>query len=163
MKALKNTSALSIGLFVFATLLIIIGVIFVYFGIRDVVSTETIVVRTDNSQGEINVGISTTRLPEKTIKKQASIITASAQQKSDENQKRMNQTGKWYPTQYTYRDISKGSYVVKSGDTLWQIAVAVYGNGFDWNKILDANKSKVGYLSNGEQALIFPGQVLVVE
>jgi nucleoid-associated protein YgaU len=35
-------------------------------------------------------------------------------------------------------------YVVKQGDGLWQIAVKVYGDGYQWTKILEANKDKIG-------------------
>ena len=35
-------------------------------------------------------------------------------------------------------------YVVKEGDGLWQIAVKVYGDGYQWTKILEANKDKIG-------------------
>ena len=35
-------------------------------------------------------------------------------------------------------------YVVKEGDGLWQIAVKVYGDGYQWIKILEANKDKIG-------------------
>lgn len=68
----------------------------------------------------------------------------------------------WEATDYKQGDISKGSYVVKSGDTLWEIAEAVYGNGAEWTKILAANSSNVGFLPSGEQALIVVGQTLVL-
>lgn len=71
-------------------------------------------------------------------------------------------TQAWVATNYVEGDIQKGNYTVKSGDTLWEIAEAVYGNGSEWIKILEANASSVGYLPNGEQALIMPGQVLVL-
>jgi len=35
-------------------------------------------------------------------------------------------------------------YVVKQGDGLWQVAVKVYGDGYQWIKILEANKDKIG-------------------
>ncbi len=68
----------------------------------------------------------------------------------------------WEATDYQKGDISGGSYVVKSGDTLWEIAEAVYGNGAEWTKILEANSSSVGYLPSGEQALIMVGQTIVL-
>ena len=68
----------------------------------------------------------------------------------------------WIANNYNSGDIQKGSYTVKSGDTLWEIAEAVYGNGADWVKILNANSSSIGYLPNGQQALIMPGQILVL-
>lgn len=35
-------------------------------------------------------------------------------------------------------------YVVIEGDGLWQIAVKVYGDGYQWIKILEANRDKIG-------------------
>lgn len=54
------------------------------------------------------------------------------------------------------------SYQVQAGDTLWAIAEGKYGSGFDWHKILDANKDKVGFLPDGSQALIQVGQTLTL-
>ncbi len=71
-------------------------------------------------------------------------------------------SGTWIPTNYTKGEISGGSYTVKAGDTLWEIAEARYGSGFEWTKILEANKSGVGFLANGSQALIEVGQNLVL-
>lgn len=70
--------------------------------------------------------------------------------------------GIWMARNYEAGDITGNSYVVKSGDTLWEIAEAKYGNGTDWVKILEANSSEIGYLLNGQQALIVPGQTLVL-
>ena len=66
----------------------------------------------------------------------------------------------WVATDYKQGDIKGSTYQVKSGDTLWEIAEAVYGNGTMWTKILNANASSIGFLANGSQALIVPGQVL---
>jgi nucleoid-associated protein YgaU len=68
----------------------------------------------------------------------------------------------WVATDYQQGEIQAGSYVVKEGDTLWEIAEAVYGNGGEWHKILDANKNSVGFLPNGSQALIVTGQTLTI-
>ena len=68
----------------------------------------------------------------------------------------------WIATDYTQGDIKNGQYVVKRGDTLWEIAEAVYGNGSQWHRILDANKDSVGFLPNGSQALIVTGQILLI-
>ena len=68
--------------------------------------------------------------------------------------------GIWTARDLVPNTISGDSYTVQSGDTLWEIAEARYGSGFDWGKILEANKDKVGFLPNGSQALIVPGQVL---
>ena len=69
---------------------------------------------------------------------------------------------KWVATDYQEGDISGSNYVVKSGDTLWEIAEARYGNGAEWTQILGENASEIGYLPNGQQALIVPGQALVL-
>lgn len=66
----------------------------------------------------------------------------------------------WIATDYELGDITGGSYTVKYGDTLWEISEAVYGRGFEWRNLLAKNADKVGFLPNGQQALIFPGQVL---
>lgn len=73
------------------------------------------------------------------------------------------ETNVWQP-----REISQNSlvgvkqYTVQSGDTLWEIAKGRYGSGFEWGRILAANKDKIGILADGSQALITPGQVLVL-
>jgi nucleoid-associated protein YgaU len=66
----------------------------------------------------------------------------------------------WFANDYQEGDIEGNTYTVVEGDTLWEIAEATYGNGFEWTKILEANKDNIGFLPNGSQALIIPGQVL---
>jgi len=68
--------------------------------------------------------------------------------------------GVWTARDLAANSVSGGSYAVQSGDTLWEIAEARYGSGFEWGKILEANKDSVGFLPSGSQALIVPGQVL---
>ncbi|MBW6441705.1 LysM peptidoglycan-binding domain-containing protein [Patescibacteria group bacterium] len=68
----------------------------------------------------------------------------------------------WIPNDYQEGDIEGDTHTVVEGDTLWEIAEAVYGSGFEWGKILEANKDSIGFLPNGTQALIIPGQVLVL-
>lgn len=66
------------------------------------------------------------------------------------------------------RDVAKdslkgqNSYTVQEGDTLWEISEGHYGSGFEWGRILSANKEKIGFLSDGSQALIRPGDVLTL-
>ena len=74
----------------------------------------------------------------------------------------VSETLYWTANDYEEGDISGNSYTVKSGDTLWEIAEAVYGDGSEWVKILNANSSDIGFLSNGSQALITAGQVIVL-
>lgn len=49
------------------------------------------------------------------------------------------------------------SYTVVKGDCLWNIAKRYYGNGAQWPKIFDANRSKIK-----DPHWIYPGQVFVV-
>ena len=36
------------------------------------------------------------------------------------------------------------AYTVQKSDSLWNIAVAVYGDGYQWTKIYEANKAQIG-------------------
>ncbi|MDP2720773.1 MAG: LysM peptidoglycan-binding domain-containing protein [bacterium] len=58
--------------------------------------------------------------------------------------------------------VSGRSHTVVTGDTLWSIAQASYGSGFQWTKIADANPGKIGTLPDGNQGLITPGQILAI-
>ena len=49
------------------------------------------------------------------------------------------------------------TYTVKKGDCLWNIAKKFYGNGAQYTKIYNANKSKIK-----NPNLIYPGQVLTI-
>jgi len=70
--------------------------------------------------------------------------------------------GRWVANNYKYGDIEGSSYTVVRGDTLWEIAEARYGSGFEWHKIQEANFDAIRYLPNGSKALIVPGQVLTL-
>lgn len=39
---------------------------------------------------------------------------------------------------------TESEYVVKSNDSLWKIAVNIYGDGYQWVKIYNLNKTKIG-------------------
>lgn len=106
-----------------------------------------------NEDGQIDTGTSTGRIE---------AVTLSGKEKSDINIERIKQSGRWNATNYAKGDIGIGEYSVKLGDTLWEIAEAVYGSGFEWKKILENNKDDIGFLPNGSQALIIPGQVLKI-
>lgn len=82
--------------------------------------------------------------------------------KSQENQNSIITSGNWEATDYSANDITGEKYTVQLGDTLWEISEAFYGTGFKWKEILNANLQKVGFLPNGEQALIYPGQILTL-
>ncbi len=61
------------------------------------------------------------------------------------------------PTTTTPEPQTGTTYTAKSGDSLWNIAERVYGDGSQYTKILDANKDKI---SNPNS--IYAGQVLVI-
>lgn len=66
----------------------------------------------------------------------------------------------WVANDYVEGDVTGDTHAVIWGDTLWEISEGAYGDGANWMTILDANKENVGYLPNGQQALIVEGQVL---
>ena len=58
-------------------------------------------------------------------------------------------------------EVKATTHTVVRGESLWGIAQRYYGSGYEWYKIRDANKDKVGTLPNG-RPLITPGQVLAI-
>ena len=68
----------------------------------------------------------------------------------------------WVANDYKFGDIKQGDYNVKSGDTLWEIAEAVYGDGSQWVKIQNTNQNSIGFTAGGQQSLIYSGQTLVI-
>lgn len=54
------------------------------------------------------------------------------------------------------------THTVATGDTLWDLAEQFYGDGFQWQKIANANPGKIGMLPDGSKALITPGTILVI-
>mgnify|MGYP005835681993 CR=1 FL=1 len=75
----------------------------------------------------------------------------------------LNSNMLWVANDYSKGDILSGNYTVVSGDTLWEIAEGAYGDGSLWTQILDANSESVDFLPNGQQALIYPGQILIIQ
>ena len=64
---------------------------------------------------------------------------------------------------------SGGTYVVKSGDCLWNISKKLYGDATQWTKIYDANSGAIestaqnrGMSSSANGHWIFPGEVLTI-
>lgn len=62
-----------------------------------------------------------------------------------------------------------GAYTVKSGDCLWNIAKQYYGDGSQWTKIYNANKSSIeanakshGKSSSSNGHWIYPGATLTI-
>lgn len=87
----------------------------------------------------------------------------NAKEKSLKNQELMNLTGKWIATDYESGDIEETTYTVQRGDTLWEISEGFYGDGSRWREILNLNIAQIGFLPNGQQAKILPGQQLVLK
>lgn len=81
-------------------------------------------------------------------------------EKSQEAQATIQQTNTWEATDYTEGDIVSSTYTVQKGDTLWEISEAYLGSGFHWKSIVEKNLGEIGFLLNGSQALITPGQIL---
>lgn len=54
---------------------------------------------------------------------------------------------------------TEGSYTVQTGDSLWSVAEKVYGDGFQWDKIAQANQLQKDSLG---RPVIEVGQVLTV-
>lgn len=89
------------------------------YNISDIVSANNL-----KSPDDIEVGQELT-IPESSAKKQTVESTA---------------TSSMTPGQ----TITGDTYVVKGSESLWDIAVRAYGDGYQWTKIYDANKGKIG-------------------
>lgn len=144
----------------FSIILIILGLYLLLSGlfglaVVDDATDNSVIVDQITDQGEeggkIDGAVSTGRIEAATL---------TAQEKSTANQSLMSERGKWIATDYAQGDIGLGEYTVQRGDTLWEIAEATYGTGFEWKRILENNKDQIGFLPDGSQALIVPGQVL---
>jgi len=153
----------------FGSVLIILGILFLVSGLLDIYKEYQAQKPEDKGnvlveqveETEENNDTEQTKISSINTKR-VNAATTSAEAKADRSAKQIKTTGRWRATDYQKGDIGIGSYKVKLGDTLWEISEAVYGSGFKWKKILRRNKQKVGFLANGSQALIRPGQVLVI-
>lgn len=58
--------------------------------------------------------------------------------------------------------LSNKKYIVKKGDTLWDIAEKSYGLGFKYHKIIEKNPGKTFKFLNGNQGLIHVGTELIL-
>lgn len=119
---------------------------------EDMTDQEQII---DEEKGDLNGGgAKDTRNGDTTMKNDSKTADSTISMDSEENM--------WEATNYNEGDIKGGSYTVKTGDTLWEIAEGAYGDGSMWTQVLGANQANIGFLANGQQALIVPGQVLVL-
>ena len=59
------------------------------------------------------------------------------------------------PKEFPVKPITGANYKVVKGDTLWQISIRAYGDGFKWTKI-----AKENHLKNPN--LIYPGNMLLI-
>ena len=80
--------------------------------------------------------------------------------KSHENVNKIEETQVWNATNYIAGDIVSSTYQVQLGDTLWEISEAYLEDGIYWTLILNKNVDQIGFLPDGSQALIYPGQIL---
>lgn len=55
---------------------------------------------------------------------------------------------------------SENTYIIKKGDTLWDIAEEKYGSGFMYHKIIEKNPGKTFRFADGREGLIYEGTVL---
>lgn len=56
----------------------------------------------------------------------------------------------------TKQDQTPKSYTVKSGDNLWNIAVQVYGDGYQWTRIAEANKLANPHIIHAGNQFLIP-------
>lgn len=98
------------------------------YNIADIVSANNL-----KSPDDIEVGQELT-IPEASAKKQT--VTEVVMEKSDES----TATSSITPGQA----ITGDTYTVQGSESLWDIAVRAYGDGYRWTKIYQANKVKIG-------------------
>lgn len=82
--------------------------------------------------------------------------------KSEAIQAEMTLSKHWKAVDYLCGDINTDEWIVRYGDTLWEISEAKYCSGNNWITILSKNSSNIKRLPNGQQALIYPGQILAL-
>jgi nucleoid-associated protein YgaU len=91
-------------------------------------------------------------------KRKSTDLKESAKQPG-QNVRALNQrpAKKHYTPQQTAPDQPMRNYTVKAGDSLSRIAKEFYGNANDWQKIYQANKSRIK-----DPNIIHPGQKLLI-
>lgn len=60
------------------------------------------------------------------------------------------------------KKIEVNYYVVKTGDTLWDLAEKQYGSGFKYTEIIKNNPGKTFKFQNGDEGLIYPGTEIIL-
>lgn len=161
-------------------LIVVVGLVLILWGVFDIYNQEkpdamlkvektqnTGSVQTDiNEKGDIlEEGVSTSVIPTPAISENENEVTQNTDNTPNpltENIADNIELNGWVANDYKYNEITTSSYEVKYGDTLWEIAEGFYGNGSMWTDILRFNSNSVGFLPNGQQALIFPGQILIL-
>jgi DNA replication protein DnaD len=77
-----------------------------------------------------------------------------------------NQTEKFSQNEYSQsknKEIkTEIKYVIKKGDTLWDLAEKYYGSGFEYHKIIEKNPGKTFKFADGRQGLIYEGTEIII-
>ena len=99
---------------------------------------------------------------------QRSTAPDTTSQSKQQNEEQDQQQGDKQDNQADSESESKeGQYTVMPGDSLWTIAEKVYGNGFDWTKIRDANELELNAYGQPTveigQVLNIPGSAAVAQ
>ncbi len=58
--------------------------------------------------------------------------------------------------------IQTKKHIVQKGDTLWDLSVKYYGDGFKYHEIIKKNPGKTFKFQNGAEGLIYPGTELEI-
>jgi len=53
-------------------------------------------------------------------------------------------------------------YIIRSGDTLWDLAEKNYSSGFEYKKIIKNNPGKTFKFEDGKEGLIYPGTEIIL-
>jgi nucleoid-associated protein YgaU len=98
------------------------------YNITDLVSANNL-----KSPDDIEVGQELT-IPEASAKKQT--VTDVIVEETDDSTAT--------PSIATSQAITGDTYTVQGSESLWDIALRAYGDGYQWTKIYEANKAKIG-------------------